>query len=182
MRDDLHRGAPVASHWRTVIKRCASEAEWTTEGRRAFERAVARDANSLFRDAAMRALHARVAAGAAPLPGVGADAWLGMPLSAAERSAARSVMRDLRAGTADAGAVSRAASAALAEHVADIGRQVSGHVHSEDHRSHAKFMSRFAACQSGIDLVAAAEARATGQRLATRASRPTLDLDLDLRA
>lgn len=182
MRDDLHRGAPVASHWRTVIKRCANEAEWTTEGRRAFERAVAKDANELFQNAAMRALHARVAAGAAPLPGIGADVWLGMPLSAAERSAARSVMRDLRAGTADAGAVSRAASAALAEHVADIGRQISGHVHSEASRSHAEFMRRFIECQSGTDLGAAAEARATSQRLATCAPRPSLDLDLDLRA
>lgn len=182
MRDDLHRGAPVPSYWRTVIKRYASDAEWMTEGPRAFHRALAQDANALLSDQAVRRLNEVVAASSAPLPGISPDLWFGGPLSAIERNAARSVMRELARGTANAETVCHAVSIALAEHARDVGRQISAHIHSEARGSHAQFMKRFRTSDSSEIIARAAQSRAAGERAAIPRPRQRIGIDSSIEA
>jgi hypothetical protein len=177
MRDDLHRGAPVAPCWRTVVKRFASDAVWEVEGPRALEQAIAKDANELLNNLTLRRLHEIVAAGNVPMPGIGPDLWFGKPLSALERNAARSVMRALSGGTADSQTVERAVSIALTEHVREVGRQISAHLHSKASRSKAEFMQRFRTFDSGERIARAVRSRVAGERATVRQPRHHIGLD-----
>lgn len=177
MRDDLHRGAPVAVHWRTMIKRCASDAEWASQGARAFEHAVAKDANEQLSDRVIGHLQEAVAAGRVPLPGVSPDSWIGGSLSAVEQVATRMVMRELAQGSATAGTVERALTVALDQHLREVGRQVSGHVHSKDVKNHAEFIRRYRASSCGESVERAARLRAACQHVPVRQPSQRIGLD-----
>lgn len=182
MRDDLHRGAPVAKHWRSVISRCANDADWQTAGRRAYARAVARDANEELRNPVIRLLQERAASRQAPLPGTSPEAWLGTQLLPPEHHAARSVMRELIQGGADQGTVPRALHVALQEKAQAVERQVSAYVHSKDARNHSEFIRRLRSVRSPDVLEQAAQCRAQRQRVPVERARQRVDLDADLSA
>lgn len=91
MRDDLHRGAPVARHWKRVVQ-CCAEGAADLDGAIAIERAARHDANALIGDDLLDRL--RPIASGVELPYVDRNLNLGRPLREAERVVLRAFHAD----------------------------------------------------------------------------------------
>ncbi len=182
MRDDLHRGAPVARRWSSLIRRLARDADWQIEGPRAFHAAVAGDLNEQVSDGFLRAAGEAVASGAVPLPGTDAEAWLGRSLSQVENSAARALMRDQQQGAPRASAVARALGVAADQQVDALARQISAHVLGRSPKDHPEFVTRARQVFDRSLVGQAAAQRALREHLPIHQSRPAFSVNLPIGA
>lgn len=182
MRDDLHRGAPVSPRWRNVIRRCARDADWRSEGPRAFAAAVAADLNEQVSRETLRVMQDRVACGAVPLPSTDAETWLGRHLTPIENHAARALMRDQQQGGSRESAVERALGVAAVQHVDTVARQISAHIQAKAAKSHPEFAARGRVVFERSGVVRAAAQRAQGESLRVRQPKPTFSVDFPIGA
>lgn len=175
MRDDLHSGAPVARHWRSVVRKCSNDATWRIDGASSFERALCRDANELLRDSVIEATRAKVEG--RTLFGPDPTCWADGDFTPVEREFQRIVARG-----AGPTSLEEALTAALTEHVHQVGRQVTAHVYSRDSSNSREFVRRFKASQSNDLIRAVACLRLTGQKAVPQLPRQVIGLDDDIRA
>jgi hypothetical protein len=182
VRDDLHRGAPVPRRWRNVIRHCARDSDWQSEGPRAFASAVAADLNEQVSRETLNVMQDRVVCGAVPLPGTDAETWLGRHLTPMENHAARALMRDQQQGGDRESAIERALGVAAVQHVNAIARQISAHIQAKAAKSHPEFAARGRVVFDRSRVVRAAVQRAQGESLRVRQSKPALSVDFPIGA
>lgn len=178
MRDDLHKGAPVPRHWRTVIQKLRRDSDWHSAGPRAVEHALMRDLREIVSDpdvaAAVSALDAQQ--GLLLDPG---DVFRCDPANELASPVCEHLQLRHDEGLRGQELMSAALGDALAERLAAHRRDTLAHVSAKDGRCVSEFATRFDHAAHGLVDTVLSNMSSGGENKPTALA---LDLEADLRA
>jgi hypothetical protein len=149
VRDDLHKGAPLPTHWSRVLRVLARDADWSASGPGAIETAVLRDLRELLgnenvRDL-IRQLEHRQEMMFAPTSMLGRS-----PSSPLAERALDHLARVHGEGVRGREALKEAAAAALREQMAANTREMLAHVAQKNIRSMSEIARRMESAGRGM--------------------------------